>query len=283
MVSNNSDRAVHSYLTRNGLDDRIDLVVARTSHDPALLKPSPHLIETALEALGAEPGVCAFVGDSTTDIEAARLVGVPSIGYANRPGKRASLTEAGADAVGLIVGAQHGPKRVRHRDRVEQLVLHHVYALEERSYGREQPTLLVELPHIQPGRLPRQERGQLVVVQDVVRLIPRHPLLEQAEAERMDGPHKQPCQPVQRCRAEPVLDPVGDTVPQLLSCTLSERERHNRLSRLALSQQIRHALRHHLRLSGTSGGDDLKMASPMADCIQRRPGQFRRCWTNPSE
>jgi phosphoglycolate phosphatase len=99
VVSNNSDRAVHSYLARNGLDDRIDLVVARTSHDPALLKPSPHLIETALEVLGAEPGECAFVGDSTTDIEAARQVGVPSIGYANRPGKHASLAKAGANTV----------------------------------------------------------------------------------------------------------------------------------------------------------------------------------------
>jgi phosphoglycolate phosphatase len=99
VVSNNSERAVNSYLSQHGLDDRIDLVVARTSHDAALLKPSPHLIEKALTALGAEPGACAFVGDSTTDIEAARLVGVPSIGYANRPGKHAALADAGADAV----------------------------------------------------------------------------------------------------------------------------------------------------------------------------------------
>jgi len=99
VVSNNSERAVNSYLTQHGLDDRIDLVVARTSHNAALLKPSPHLIEKALAALGAEPAVCAFVGDSTTDIEAARLVGVPSIGYANRPGKHALLAEAGADTV----------------------------------------------------------------------------------------------------------------------------------------------------------------------------------------
>lgn len=99
VVSNNSDRAVRSYLTRQGLDDRVDLVVARTSHDAALLKPNPHLVETALTALGAEPGECAFVGDSTTDIHAARLAGVPSIGYANKPGKHAILSAAGADTV----------------------------------------------------------------------------------------------------------------------------------------------------------------------------------------
>jgi hypothetical protein len=57
VVSNNSARAVHAYLARHGLDDRIGLVVARTSHDPALLKPSPHLIIQAVEALDAEPGL----------------------------------------------------------------------------------------------------------------------------------------------------------------------------------------------------------------------------------
>ena len=51
VVSNNSARAVHSYLARHGLDDRISLVVARTNHDPALLKPSPHLITQAVRAL----------------------------------------------------------------------------------------------------------------------------------------------------------------------------------------------------------------------------------------
>ena len=98
VVSNNSARAVHAYLARHGLDDRISLVIARTSHDPALLKPSPHLITQAVEALDAEPGACTLVGDSVTDIQAARLASVQSIGYANKPGKRERLSEAGAGA-----------------------------------------------------------------------------------------------------------------------------------------------------------------------------------------
>ena len=40
VVSNNSDRAVRSYLQFHGLDDRVDLVVARTGSDPALLNPA---------------------------------------------------------------------------------------------------------------------------------------------------------------------------------------------------------------------------------------------------
>ena len=99
VVSNNSSRAVHSYLARHGLDDRISLVVARTNHDPALLKPSPHLITQAISVLNAEPGECTLVGDSVTDVQAARLASVQSIGYANEPGKRERLTVAGAGAI----------------------------------------------------------------------------------------------------------------------------------------------------------------------------------------
>jgi phosphoglycolate phosphatase len=99
VVSNNADRAVRSYLTRHGLDDRIDLVAARTSCDPALLKPSPHQIEQAITSLSAQTAECVLVGDSTTDIQAARLAGIHSIGYANQVGKHARLTTAGAPTV----------------------------------------------------------------------------------------------------------------------------------------------------------------------------------------
>ncbi|MGH3407986.1 MAG: HAD family hydrolase [Streptosporangiaceae bacterium] len=99
VVSNNSDRAVRSYLATHGLDDRIELVAARTSSDPALLKPSPHLITQAMTGLGASSGECVIVGDSTTDMEAADLAGIDSIGYANKLGKHASLAAAGATTV----------------------------------------------------------------------------------------------------------------------------------------------------------------------------------------
>jgi phosphoglycolate phosphatase len=99
IVSNNSARAVHSYLDRHGLDDRISVVVARTNHDPALLKPSPHLITRAVQALNAAPAECTLVGDSVTDIQGAHLASIHSIGYANKPGKRERFATAGADAI----------------------------------------------------------------------------------------------------------------------------------------------------------------------------------------
>jgi phosphoglycolate phosphatase len=99
VVSNNSPRAVNAYLDRHGLTDGIALVVARTSHDPALLKPNPHLIEEAVRGLGATPAASTLVGDSFTDIEAAHRARVASIGYANKLGKHARMTELEAGAV----------------------------------------------------------------------------------------------------------------------------------------------------------------------------------------
>ncbi len=99
VVSNNSPRAVNAYLDRHSLSGGIRLVVARTSHDPALLKPSPHLINQAVRGLEADPGATTLIGDSFTDIEAAHSAGIASIGYAKKPGERERMTELRAGAV----------------------------------------------------------------------------------------------------------------------------------------------------------------------------------------
>ena len=99
VVSNNGPRAVNAYLDRHGLSDGIRLVVARTSHDPALLKPSPHLIIEAVRSLDADSAATALVGDSFTDIEAAHRANVASIGYANKSGKRERMIQLEAGAV----------------------------------------------------------------------------------------------------------------------------------------------------------------------------------------
>ena len=99
VVSNNSPRAVNAYLDRHGLSDGISLVVARTSHDPALLKPNPHLINKAVRGLDANPAESALVGDSLTDIEAAHSAGVASIGYADKSGKLERMKQLRAGAV----------------------------------------------------------------------------------------------------------------------------------------------------------------------------------------
>ncbi|WP_405692016.1 HAD family hydrolase [Streptomyces sp. NBC_00057] len=54
---------------------------------------------TAADALGVDVTLCARVGDSLTDIQAAHAVGCTAIGYANKSRKRQAFTEAGAEAI----------------------------------------------------------------------------------------------------------------------------------------------------------------------------------------
>lgn len=54
-------------------------------------KPSPEVIFKALAVLGAKPGDCLFVGDSESDMDAARRAGVKSAAVTYGYGKRADL------------------------------------------------------------------------------------------------------------------------------------------------------------------------------------------------
>ncbi|MFJ8815821.1 HAD family hydrolase [Amycolatopsis thermoflava] len=99
IVSNNSAAAISAYLDFYGLRPLVNVVSARESADVQLLKPHPHLLNQAVRTLGLPAEQCVFVGDSLTDIEAAKAAGVRSIGYANKPGKRERFTSAGADAI----------------------------------------------------------------------------------------------------------------------------------------------------------------------------------------
>ena len=68
-VSNNPQAAVTTYLADHGLE--LDLVVGRTDPAPKLLKPSPHLVNRAIHALGAAVDESALVGGSPSDIPQA--------------------------------------------------------------------------------------------------------------------------------------------------------------------------------------------------------------------
>jgi phosphoglycolate phosphatase len=46
-----------------------------------------------------KPELAVLIGDTVTDIEASLLVGVRSIGYAAKPGRREELERAKADFV----------------------------------------------------------------------------------------------------------------------------------------------------------------------------------------
>ena len=97
IISNNSQAAVETYLRAQHLAEHVDVVVGRTDPDPRLLKPHPHLVLRALDALDGNPATSSFVGDSTSDVQSAKAAGIHSVGYANKPGKIQRLHHAGAD------------------------------------------------------------------------------------------------------------------------------------------------------------------------------------------
>lgn len=99
VVSNNSTPAVARYLDRTRLAGLVHHIEGRDPHNPALMKPHPAQLHWAVQALGGRADSAVLIGDSTTDLEAARAAGVRSIGYANKPGKAETLRAAGAWAV----------------------------------------------------------------------------------------------------------------------------------------------------------------------------------------
>lgn len=103
-VSNNSAGAVTAYLAAHRLAEYVSPVVGRAYADPDRMKPNPEPILQAVRALGEMPSRCVLIGDSLSDIEAAKAAGVRTIGFANRPSKALTFRAAGADAIVTTMG-----------------------------------------------------------------------------------------------------------------------------------------------------------------------------------
>ncbi|MFE4800117.1 HAD family hydrolase [Streptomyces sp. NPDC056708] len=99
IVSNNSTACVQAFLMLHGLRHLVDAVVGRTPYWPDLMKPNPHSLLRAASEVGTHPYDCTLIGDSVTDVEAAKATGGRSIGFANKPGKERALGDAGAGVV----------------------------------------------------------------------------------------------------------------------------------------------------------------------------------------
>lgn len=99
IVSNNSIATIRSYLELYNLTPYIDFISGRFMADPSLPKPSPYLLNTAMTKLGVTPDGCVLLGDSISDIIAARAAGVEPIAYVNKYGKDALFAAEGAATV----------------------------------------------------------------------------------------------------------------------------------------------------------------------------------------
>ncbi|WP_244201863.1 HAD family hydrolase [Streptomyces diastatochromogenes] len=102
ITTNNSPRVVRAYLDGRGLTGCFAPHIYGRTPDLHLLKPDPHCLNRALNAMGAAPSAAVMIGDSPSDLAAAQRAGVPFLGYARNGQKAKLLRAAGA---GLVVGS----------------------------------------------------------------------------------------------------------------------------------------------------------------------------------
>ncbi|WP_256727045.1 HAD family hydrolase [Streptomyces acidiscabies] len=99
ITTNNSPRVVGKYLASRGLTACFAPHIYGRTADLQLLKPDPNCLNKALRAMGSAPADALMIGDTPTDLEAARRAGVPFLGYARSEGKGERLREEGAEVV----------------------------------------------------------------------------------------------------------------------------------------------------------------------------------------
>lgn len=98
ILSNNCAEAIVTYLRHRRIDE-VARIFARPRGRPNLMKPSPHLADSAIRELGVASRTVLFIGDSLTDLQTARNAGMPFVGYGKTPKRAEELRKHGAELV----------------------------------------------------------------------------------------------------------------------------------------------------------------------------------------
>lgn len=95
LISNGSKNRVEGEVRKFGLRPFLDVV--RCGEKREELKPSPLMLERALDELGLKPGDAVYVGDSPADIQASKNAGIQSVALAREPVQAERLLREGPD------------------------------------------------------------------------------------------------------------------------------------------------------------------------------------------
>ncbi|MDB1087947.1 HAD-IA family hydrolase [Streptomyces sp. ACA25] len=96
IVTNNSPLAVAGYLSKHRMADHFAGHLHGRTADVALLKPHPDVLYRALDSTRTPPGRALVIGDTPSDLVAARAAGAAFIGYAPDEAAGRLLSAAGA-------------------------------------------------------------------------------------------------------------------------------------------------------------------------------------------
>jgi phosphoglycolate phosphatase len=97
IVTTRSCQSASTFLAQQNLTDLFDVVVGR--EDTWRIKPHPSPVRHAADQLGIPIERCLMVGDTTSDIWAARAAGARSAGVLCGFGQEDELDRAGADLI----------------------------------------------------------------------------------------------------------------------------------------------------------------------------------------
>jgi phosphoglycolate phosphatase len=97
IVTTRSRHHAQTFLQQQGLADLFQVITGR--EDTWRIKPHPSPVQHAAQKLGVPVERCLMVGDTTSDIYAARAAGARSVGVLSGFGQERELERAGADMV----------------------------------------------------------------------------------------------------------------------------------------------------------------------------------------
>jgi HAD superfamily hydrolase (TIGR01549 family) len=105
ITTNNAALAAARYIESRGLTDCFPYIYGRTRRID-LMKPDPHYLHQALNAMGADPSASLMIGDAPSDFMAAQKARVSFLGYARNEVKLRALLAAGVRREHIVSSLQ---------------------------------------------------------------------------------------------------------------------------------------------------------------------------------